>query len=70
MFRCPLRRWVASTVLLLKPFAEFTEGADSVRLIGTILVDRYARIRSAPSVGEGITAEFGGGCRKARLGVY
>ena len=33
MFACVLQRCVASTVLELKPFVKFTEGADSVREI-------------------------------------
>ena len=37
---------VASTVLMLKPFANLTEGADSVRVIGTILFDKCAHTQS------------------------
>ena len=38
------------TVLVPKPFAYFTGGADSMRPAGAILVARCAKIRSAPSM--------------------
>lgn len=36
MFTCILQQYVTSTILALKPFAQSTEGADSMSLIGPI----------------------------------
>ena len=47
MFSCVLRRCAPSTVFVLKPFADFAEGADSVRNLGAISVDRCAEISCA-----------------------
>ena len=47
---------LSSTVLILKHFAKCTEGADNVRLMGDISVDRCAETRlSAPSMALPIT---------------
>ena len=60
MFTCVLRHYVASTVLILKLFSTFTEGADRVRHMGVISVDRHTETASVPSMTWQITAEVGG----------
>ena len=52
----------ASTVLVLKRFTNFTEGADSGRLTDAISADRCAEIKSAFSTAY---AEFGGRGRES-----
>ena len=47
MFSCVLRHYALSTVLVLKRFANFAEGADSVINLGAISVDRCAEISCA-----------------------
>ena len=47
MFTCVLGHYAGSLVLVLKPCANVTDGADSVRIIGVISVDRCAEIRGA-----------------------
>ena len=42
MLTCVLRGYAASAVLILKLFANYIEGADSVRLLVAISVDRRA----------------------------
>ena len=39
---------LASTALVLRRFANFTEGTGSVRFVGVISVDRCMERRSAP----------------------
>ena len=46
MHTCASFDAVAFTALVLKPFANFMQCADSVRLIEVISADRYAEIRS------------------------
>ena len=50
MFMRVLQCYVASTVLLLRPFASFMEVADSRRLMEVIFEDRCVEMRSAASV--------------------
>ena len=47
MFTCVLGRHVDSLVLILKPCANVTNGADSMKIIGVISVDRCAEMRGA-----------------------
>ena len=47
MFTFVLGRYVDSLVLILKQCANVTNGADSVKIIGVISVDRCAEIRGA-----------------------
>ena len=65
MFSCVLRRYAPSTVLVLKPFANFTEGADSVTHSGAISVDRCAEISCASMLWQSMKEGFCG--RKATL---
>ena len=39
MFTCILQQYVTSTILALKPFAQSTEGADSMSLTGSTSKD-------------------------------
>ena len=50
MFTCVLQHHIASTHLVLRLLANFTLGADSVKLTRVILVGRCVQVRSALSV--------------------
>lgn len=50
MFTCVLQHHIASTHLVLRLLANFTLGADSVKLTRVILVGRCMQVRSALSV--------------------
>ena len=58
-----------STVLVFKRLASFAEGADSVRLVGSISVDRCAEIKMPSMANPNTALIVEDGCRKARLGV-
>ena len=71
MFTCVLRLYVVSKALVLKRFANFMEGADSVRLIGAISVDSCAEIRIQYALLQRQNQQrqtLEERCRKARLG--
>ena len=56
---CVLQHKVDSTILVLKLFTNFTEGADSMKQVGMILVNRCAEIRNASLMAQPIMAETG-----------
>ena len=56
---CVLQYKVDSTILVLKLFTNFTEGADSMKQVGMISVNRCAEIRNASLMAQPIMAETG-----------